>query len=133
SWSPVRISRTMAMCRWPEATRAAVAVAETRPVAVRTSAVMPRRWSAVPTGPVDRSTASRQRPSNIELLVLRHPPGEGARETDTKVYHPDPGQRLNSGWTSGPVRGSVSPDLGPWEPLGRTAAAALFAAAPFPW
>jgi hypothetical protein len=31
--------------------------------------VIPRRCSARPTGRVDRSTAPRQRPSNMELLV----------------------------------------------------------------
>ena len=76
SCMPVMIKKMMARWRWPVATRTAVAVAETRPVAVSTSAVMPWRCSDRPTGPVVRSTASRQRPSNMELLVVRGP-GDG--------------------------------------------------------
>src|SRR3974390_184967 len=68
SCMPVTINMTMAQCSWPAATRMAVTVADTRPVAVRTSAVIPWRCNVSPTGPVVRSTAVRQRPSNIELL-----------------------------------------------------------------
>ncbi len=76
---PVMIRKMMARWRWPDATRTAVAVADTRPVAVSTSAVMPWRCSVSPTGPVVRSTAVRQRPSNMKLLVVRGPgPGSGA-------------------------------------------------------
>ena len=53
------------MWRWPVATANAVAMAERSPVAVSTSAVTPCRCNAAPTGAVPRSTASRQRPSNM--------------------------------------------------------------------
>ena len=49
------------------------------------------RCSAWPTGPVDRSTASRQRPSNIES-PRRPRPGEGPA-VYARVYHPVPERR----------------------------------------
>ena len=112
SWSPVTISITMAQCRCPVAMRTAVTVADRRPVAVSTSAVTPRRCSAVPTGPVDRSTAARQRPSNMELLVVRWPWDRGRA-----VCKSLPSRRRNSGssgrfgpgprWRSGGARGAL--------------------------
>ena len=84
SCMPVMIRKMMARCRWPVATRTAVAVADTRPVAVSTSAVMPWRWSVSPTGPVVRSTAVRQRPSNMKLLVVRGP-GQGSGAVHTSL------------------------------------------------
>ena len=92
SCMPVMIRKMMARWRWPDATRTAVTVADTRPVAVRTSAVMPWRWSVWPTGPVVRSTAVRQRPSNMKLLVVRGP-RDRAPALLAKVYHPVPGGR----------------------------------------
>src|SRR5674476_1145651 len=62
SWRPVRISRRMARWRCPVATATAVAAADTNPVAVSMSAVMPTFCSLRPTGPVPRPTVSRQRP-----------------------------------------------------------------------
>ncbi len=53
------------------ATATAAAVADTRPVAVNTSAVMPILCSLAPTGPVARSTVARQRPSNIRVSSER--------------------------------------------------------------
>ena len=79
---------TIAQCRWPLATRTAVAVAETRPVAVSTSAVMPWRWSASPTGLVVRSTAFRQRPSNMKTPCRAL--ARGRRRCALRVYHRGP-------------------------------------------
>ena len=114
SCMPVMIRKTMARWRWPVATRTAVAVAETRPVAVSTSAVMPWRCSASPTGPVVRSTAVRQRPSNMKLLVVRRP-GRGA--LFARVYHPAPETRRCEGppWArpGAPIGGTGVPGRTP--------------------
>ena len=72
SCMPVTMRKMMARWRWPVATRTAVAAAETRPVAVSTSAVMPWRWSVSPTGPVVRSTA-------LSPTAVEHEAPRGAR------------------------------------------------------
>src|SRR6202020_69353 len=89
---------------------------DTRRVAVSTSAVMPWRWSVLPTGPVVRSTAVRQRPSNMKLLVVRGP-GQGSGAVKTEVYHPAPETRGPGGRRTRPLGPT------PW-PL-RTAARVL--------
>ena len=65
SCAPVRMRSRIARCICPTATATAVAVAEIKPVAVRTSAVIPWAWSHDPIGAVRLSTAPLQRPSNI--------------------------------------------------------------------
>ena len=104
SCMPVMIKKMMARWRWPDATRTAVAVADTRPVAVSTSAVMPWRWSVSPTGPVVRSTAVRQRPSNMKLLVVRVR-GQSSGAVTPRAYHPAPETRRSAPPPPGHWRG----------------------------
>src|SRR6202046_5735187 len=107
---PALIRKMMAMWRCPDATRTAVAVADTRPVAVSTSAVMPWRCSVSPTGPVVRSTAVRQRPSNMKLLVVRGPgQGSGAVRHEVTIRPRKPGAPTARG--ERPLRPTPCP---PW-------------------
>ena len=67
------------MTRCPEPTAMAVTTDMTSPNMVRTSAVIPVRTRIRPTGFVVRSTACRQRPSNM----MRH----SSSRLTTSAYH----------------------------------------------
>src|SRR5271169_2317953 len=81
SWNPVRVRSTTATGRNPAPMAQAVARANTRPEAVRTSAETPARTSQRPTGAVVASKPCRNLPSNIDLPGPR------------KVYRSELGRR----------------------------------------
>ncbi len=65
SGNPVRITPNTPSSRWPSAISNAVPMANTRPMMVRLSAVIPARCRPWPTGSSPRSTVARQRPSSM--------------------------------------------------------------------